>query len=289
MKKLLTILFAVALGLNLSAQNDCNLYGDLDGDSLVTINDLMGILSAFGTDYNLIESVCQPVTFYGYTYDVVAIGDQCWFAENLRTELYQTGEEIPSGLNRESWAAATYGATSYYAETTDSCLGYSTSNFPGNPCDNPEGALEFYGRLYNWHAVNDERGLCPSGWHVPASEEWIALESYLEASYPNHSGLVLRESGSWRLPVTGLDLFGFNLRPAGYRSYWDGEGPLYQSAGKLGTWFWTADEGLDSDEGTALSFDHRAFNENNSLVIQSLQGPSQNQHQFGFSVRCLKD
>ena len=57
MKKLITILFSVALGLNLSAQNDCNLYGDLDGDSLVTINDLMGILSAFGTDYNLIESV----------------------------------------------------------------------------------------------------------------------------------------------------------------------------------------------------------------------------------------
>ena len=288
MKKLLTILVAVALGLNLSAQNDCNLYGDLDGDSLVTINDLMGILSAFGTDYNLIESVCQPVTFYGYTYDVVAIGDQCWFADNLRTELYQTGEEIPSGLDRETWCNATFGATTYYAETADSCISDPSLNFPGiTPCDDPEGALEFYGRLYNWHAVNDERELCPSGWHVPSSEEWLALKEYVDASYPYHSGLVMREHGSWRNPVTGLDSFGFNLRPAGYRNYSNGNGSHYRSAGRVGTWFWTSDNA--SDEGRAYSMDHKAFNEIISLVLQNLQGPSQNQHQFGFSVRCLKD
>ena len=138
------------------------------------------------------------------------------------------------------------------AETADSCISDPSVNFPGIPCENPEGALEFYGRLYNWHAVNDERELCPSGWHVPSSAEWLALKEYVDASYPNHSGLVLREHGSWRNPVTELDLFGFKLRPGGYRNDWNGDGSHYRSAGRVGTWFWTADNG--SDEGRAYSF-----------------------------------
>lgn len=267
---------------------------DLDYDGVIGVNDLMSLLASFGTDCSTYEEEIgcgTPIEYHGYEYQTVLIGDQCWFAENLRTELYLNGEEIPSGLDRETWCNATYGATTYYAETADSCISDPSVNFPGGwpntPCDDPEGALEFYGRLYNWHAVNDERELCPSGWHVPSSVEWLALKEYIDASYPNHSGLVLRENGSWLNPVTGLDLFGFKLRPAGYRSYWNGEGPHYRSAGRMGTWFWTTDNG--SDVGTAYSFDHKAFNEINSLVTQNLQGPSQNQHQFGFSVRCIKD
>lgn len=267
---------------------------DLDYDGVIGVNDLMSLLASFGTDCSSYEEEIgcgTPIEYHGYEYQTVLIGDQCWFAENLRTELFLNGEEIPSGLDRETWCNATYGATTYYAETADSCISDPSVNFPGGwpntPCDDPEGALEFYGRLYNWHAVNDERELCPSGWHVPSSAEWLTLKEYVDASYPYHSGLVLREHGSWRNPVTGLDLFGFKLRPAGYRSYWNGEGPHYRSAGRVGTWFWTTDNG--SDVGTAYSFDHKAFNEINSLVMQNLQGPSQNQHQFGFSVRCIKD
>ncbi len=267
---------------------------DLDYDGVIGVNDLMSLLASFGTDCSTYEEEIgcgTPIEYHGYEYQTVLIGDQCWFAENLRTELYLNGEEIPSGLDRETWCNATYGATTYYAETADSCISDPSVNFPSGwlntPCDDPEGALEYYGRLYNWHAVNDERELCPSGWHVPSSAEWLSLKEYVDASYPYHSGLVLREHGSWRNPVTGLDLFGFKLRPGGYRNDWNGDGSHYRSAGRVGTWFWTTDNG--SDEGRAYSFDHKAFNEINSLVLQNLQGPAQNQHQFGFSVRCIKD
>ena len=263
---------------------------DLDYDGVIGVNDLMSLLASFGTDCSTYEEEIgcgTPIEYHGYEYQTVLIGDQCWFAENLRTELYLNGEEIPSSLDRETWCNATYGATTYYAETADSCISDPSVNFPGVPCENPEGALEFYGRLYNWHAVNDVRELCPSGWHVPSSTEWLSLEEYVEASYPYHSGLVLREHGSWRNPVTGLDLFGFKLRPGGYRNDWNGDGSHYRSAGRVGTWFWTADNG--SDEGTAYSFYQRAYNEINSLVSHHLYGPSQNQHQFGFSIRCIKD
>ena len=58
----------------------------------MTINDLMGLLSVYGEDYTFTETFCYPVDFYGYTYDVVAIGEQCWFAENLRTTQYSNGD-----------------------------------------------------------------------------------------------------------------------------------------------------------------------------------------------------
>lgn len=45
-----------------------------------------------------------------------------------------------------------------------------------------------YGRLYTWQvAMSGEtsagvRGICPSGWHIPADEEWHALVEYLGGS-----------------------------------------------------------------------------------------------------------
>ena len=52
MKKLITILFAVALGLNLSAQDECEPSPDLNQDGVVGMNDLLTLLSAFG-DFDL--------------------------------------------------------------------------------------------------------------------------------------------------------------------------------------------------------------------------------------------
>ena len=51
-----------------------------------------------------------------------------WFAENLRTELYLNDDEIPTGLDRETWCNATI-ATTYYAETADSCISDPSVNF----------------------------------------------------------------------------------------------------------------------------------------------------------------
>ena len=49
-------------------------------------------------------------------------------------------------------------------------------------------SLNQYGRLYNWYAVDDARGLCPSGWHVPTDGEWTVMTDHL-GRRPNESGL----------------------------------------------------------------------------------------------------
>ena len=98
----------------------------------------------------------STVTYDGYTYDLVAIGDQCWFAENLRNEHYANGDAIPGDLSDGEWSAHTQWCSSDLRHTTQS-------------------NLADYGRLYNWYAVDDARGLCPSGWHVPTDVEYTTL------------------------------------------------------------------------------------------------------------------
>ena len=117
-------------------------------DGCVQLNDLLDLLSAY--------SLCQTaeaawscgdsLEYQGYDYATVLIGEQCWFSENLQVRT-TNGDAIPSDLSVNEWAATTWGATTVYGE--------SSSN------------LESYGHLYNWFAVEDGRGLCPSGWHIP--------------------------------------------------------------------------------------------------------------------------
>ena len=45
--------------------------------------------------------------------------------------------------------------------------------------DNDSSNIAIYGNLYNWYAVDDNRGICPEYWHVPSDEEWKQLEMYL--------------------------------------------------------------------------------------------------------------
>ena len=116
----------------------------------------------------------EPVSYQGYDYATVLIGEQCWFAENLRNEHYANGDAIPSGLSDSEWSSTASGATAVYGEDAG-CNNYSPDI---DACD-PSQSLSEYGRLYNWYAVDDARGLCPSGWHVPTDGEWTAMTDFL--------------------------------------------------------------------------------------------------------------
>jgi uncharacterized protein (TIGR02145 family) len=105
------------------------------------------------------------VTFDDYDYDLVEIGNQCWFAENLRSDNYLNGDPIPQ-LNTDMYAPEW--------EDTQSGAQAIHWDLPANLADK--------GRLYNSWAVVDSRGLCPSGWHVPRSDEYAELINFLGGS-----------------------------------------------------------------------------------------------------------
>ena len=189
----------VAIFRSLSYYNDHLMRGynanRRDGHSLRCIQDTPEVLGCIDPDAcnydelaNTDDGSCEyescvpaihpcgdPVSYQGYEYATVQIGDQCWFAENLRNRYYQNGDSIPSGLSDSDWGNTLSGAVTVFGAGASDCTAYSPG---GNGCDE-SWSLNEYGRLYNWHAVEDIRGLCPSGWHVPTDGEWTVLTDEL--------------------------------------------------------------------------------------------------------------
>jgi uncharacterized protein (TIGR02145 family) len=217
------------------------------------------------------------VSYQGYDYATVLIGDQCWFAENLRSENYDNGDAIPAGLSDSEWSSTTSGATAVYGEGSSTCYTYTPD---GDACDEAW-SLNEYGRLYNWYAVDDARGLCPSGWHVPTDGEWMTMEMALgmSESEANDTGWRGTDQGTqmktdygWSGGGNGTNSSGFSGLPGGFRN---GDGSFY-SAGGNGYWWSSSPYG-------SLAWG-RVLNDDNEDVYRG----STNRRD-GFSVRCVRD
>ena len=132
-------------------------------DSIATLNAALANASssASGDDSN--EWSCgDPLAYQDYDYATVLIGNQCWFAENLRAENYSNGDVIPVVEDDALWNSSTTGTKRAFQNNVANVLDM--------------------GYLYSWNAGNDDRGLCPSGWHVPSKTELAQIEMALGMS-----------------------------------------------------------------------------------------------------------
>ena len=128
----------------------------------------------------------------------VTIGTQTWTLKNLSVTTYRNGDTIPQVTDNTQWENLTTGAWCYY------------NNDPSTEAT--------YGRLYNWYAINDPRGIGPVGYHVPSDNEWTVLTNYLGGE--SVAGGKMKEVGTtrWLTPNTGAtNISGFTALPAGYR------------------------------------------------------------------------
>ena len=212
MKHFVTLLFA-ACCLTTVGQNNCSLVYDGNGDGAVGSADLIGLLSEYGINCNEPEiSECgNTVSYQGYNYDTVLIGEQCWFAENLRSENYENGDAIPANLSDIDWETTDSGAVTVYGEDAG-----CANNSPDIDACDPAQSLNEYGRLYNWYAVDDDRGLCPSGWHVPTDGEWTVMTDYLGGA--SGAGGQMKTTYGWYGDGNGTNSSGFSGLPGGYRN-----------------------------------------------------------------------
>jgi uncharacterized protein (TIGR02145 family) len=194
----------------------------------------------------------STVTFDGHTYALVGIGSQCWFKENLRSDNYRNGDAIHGNLTNSQWASTGTGAQAVY------------NNDPAN--------LTAHGRLYNWYAVNDARGLCPMGFHVPSDEEWTVLENALGGS--SVAGTALKSSAADSPPWDGSNSSGFSALPGGYRNYYNG---AFYDLGYGGYWWSSSPSGSDAWLRYLYSGNSDVTRDYDDFV------------RFGFSVRCVRD
>ena len=95
----------------------------------------------------------------GNTYSSIIINTKQWMKENLNVSKYKNGDVIPEVTDMADWDNLTTGAWCYYANDTANGV--------------------TYGKLYNWYAVTDPRGLAPTGWHIPTDQEWTSLTNFL--------------------------------------------------------------------------------------------------------------
>ncbi len=132
----------------------------------------------------------------GTVYHYVTIGTQIWMVENLKVTHYRNGDPIPNVTDETEWDTLTAGAYCNYG--------------------NNENNAKIFGRLYNWHAVNDTRRLAPEGWHIATETEIRELIAYVGAE--DVAGSRLKESGTahWKSPNTNAtNQFGFTALPGG--------------------------------------------------------------------------
>jgi uncharacterized protein (TIGR02145 family) len=173
----------------------------------------------------------------------------------LDVATYRNGDPIPKVTSNTAWAGLTTGAYCYY--NNDSAT-YAA----------------IYGKLYNWYAVNDPRGLAPEGWHVPTDFEWTTLDNCLGGAFV--AGGALKEIGTtnWLTPNTGAtNISGWAGLPGGLR---DSDGSFF-NVGSFGNWW-------SSTQGDANGARYRNMTYNNSSFNRDIFFK-----QTGRSVRCLRN
>ncbi|MCD4789737.1 MAG: hypothetical protein K8R37_07020, partial [Bacteroidales bacterium] len=208
----------------------------------------------------------------GNIYNTVQIGSQCWMKKKLKTTTYQNGTAIPNVTDTSAWSNLTTGAYAWY--------------------DNDISWKDSYGALYNWFAVDDDNGLCPTGWHIPNESDWTVLGNFIGGfGWPHANELrSCREYDSpyggycntishprWAInnysPNHGTDDWGFSALPGGWRIT-DGTFGLHTTRG----FFWTSSPHTSTD---AWYYD---FSYYIGYVIVYYTDK-----QSGMSVRCIRD
>jgi len=205
------------------------------------------------------EPINEETFIYGSVSDIdsnvyktVILGAQEWMAENLNVDHYRNGDLIPQITGSAEWANMTTGAWCYYENNSSNGL--------------------IYGKLYNWLAVNDPRGLAPAGWHVPNYGEWFILVDNLGAEVACGK---MKETGTthWNSPNTdATNSSGFSAIPGGY----GGDDGSFGDIGRRGYW-WSSTEYDTSDAMFITLPDEYGFVNMWKCYKQS-----------GFSVRCLR-
>jgi uncharacterized protein (TIGR02145 family) len=208
--------------------------------------------NAVGTAYgNQLTFTTQPVLdTIGNQYTTITINGKEWFKENLKTTKYATGTDILNVTANGSWNNLSTGAWAYY--------------------DNNITNDAIYGKLYNWYAVSDVRGLCPTGWHVANDLDWTSLTAIYGTDAA--AGNELKSTTLWITVNSNNNNSGFGAVPGGGRG-----GGLFGDITNKGFW-WTSTL-FDSSNSYA-----RRLEFNLDTVVRYYES-----NKSGFSVRCVKN
>jgi uncharacterized protein (TIGR02145 family) len=179
----------------------------------------------------------------------VRIGDQIWMTQNLNVDKFRNGDPIPEAKTPEEWEKA--------SKNRDPAWCY-LDNDPANG--------EKYGKLYNWYAVDDRRGLAPEGWYIPLDDEWTTLVDYLGGE--DEAGVKMKSANGWDDGGNGTNESGFSGLPGGIMGFESSNG-----------WWWSCTK-YEHD----IDYARCHFLLKDGGIIRDIQDKGE-----GLSVRCLRN
>jgi uncharacterized protein (TIGR02145 family) len=205
--------------------------------------------------------------FCSYSQNDLKIGNQIWMSKNLDIDHFRNGDLIFHAKNKEEWLSAIQERKAAFFDNG------------------------VYGKLYNWYAVNDSRGLAPFGWIIPSEQDWTVLTDFLGGA--RESGQKLKSKSGWSRSLTsnqegyrqdpnGINSYGFNALPSGNINP---DGDIFMR-GYYAFW-WTSSELNSNTVWGKFIRDHdiRSWSDdekyNNCATNIFNKG-------FGLAIRCIK-
>jgi uncharacterized protein (TIGR02145 family) len=201
----------------------------------------------------------------GNVYDVVKIGDQYWMQQNLRTAHYNDKSEIPTNLSDNAWGNDKDGACTIYKDSSN------TDTVKNN---------KKYGKLYNWYAITNKKGIAPKGWHVATKADWDQLRDYLGGQL---AGNKLKTKKGWDYDPRGIgnNSSRFSAKAAGLKNNDFG---FSNDIGKSAC-FWTSSiDNTHTSNGIIYPYSCLLGYNYPNISYDGFWAKN-----YGMSVRCVKD
>lgn len=190
----------------------------------------------------------------GNNYMFTDIKGDYWMVENLTTSRFQNGDTIPQTTTEQEWEDA------WLNEEPVWCY-YNNDSLKGAQ----------YGKIYNFYAIRDSRGIAPQGWHISTESEWYNLENSYGGEW--NVGQYLKSENGWADNGNGTNESYFNALPGG--SIYS---VLYFYGEYTRAWFWTSTFKSDYYNQAALL-----------PSINNLLNITEGGYDDGMYVRCVKD
>ncbi len=186
---------------------------------------------------------------------------QYWTSINLDVSTYRNGDPIPQVNDATAWFGLSTGAWCWY--NNDSAANHAT-----------------FGKLYNWYAVNDPRGLAPIGWHIPSDNEWNKIINCLGGETIAGGRMKFPGSNLWSQPtILGSNNASTNISGfSAVESHARGDFGTWWGGSSYGANWWSSSE---VDPAKASYYNMVYYN----FGVSKLSG----RKYYGFSVRCVRD